>query len=1370
MFRNRISIEAVFCFAVLIAIGVGLAAVPALAQETDLVREQVFREADRLVAEAEAADAHMLAPKNFAKGMEYYRKALRRYERQGKLKDIHRDLERAKEYLYLSVDSAKITRMALARPLAMRALLEDRQLDEQAPRQFSRAEDELQDVIKGAEDGDLRSLHARIAKLEDLYRKVATAAYQGEVLDQARAGLDKQRGQLGRQKHRASVKELDGIKDWVRDQERTGFELADFLALADARIAAVVDILLPEFYRNLPDSLTLGDFVLRVISYQDKGHWSFAEEAAIGVSGLAEVRFHCGLTLMPVFPSGLQVIQQNFVVVETVSDPTTEISTIEAQRLDLDLVVGDEVTLPLAVEKVARDDILAARDDVLGLLEPLIGPGGIMVRFADATIRPSGRPTMGLMTAGSAAYPTDPPWPDIPAEIHVAGFTVQMDSLYITPNEAITWARIALPRSIVDGAGCGPAVLEIGEVAITADCQLYKEMPHAEFGPFIIDKTGMVFRGRGYVVDLDLSVSPPGLGLAASWRGVVLERGATIPLASGTVTANSGYLAADYRFTDGLVTAPGLQARFVLNDRYEFASMIPYGYEIRLGSGYVDVDSSAVAGGQFADGTIELPVRAACDGAAGGVLKAAFTSLAVQDDMDLAGQVTFVNQIFWGELTRNGRETIHFAARPDPSHPDHAYFYLSGKASERHVPKSTADFTSVSWWGDIPTKLEQHNLPGVTLLRIREFTAFTPDVPGGPPKEMVFKHGSGVSLVGTWLNVETLGINGTIFIRPEPSRHQELGDPTVTYYKGGIPFQAELQCVRDKQSCLGVRFSSSAVFDSGLQGILKLGGPCNAQIPFEELEFTSTASLVGGDIDLSGGPVTLEYWGVELVEAIPGEPAGVLSVKTGQIILTQAGIQEPRHFGQPFKLIWGEMLADGNLGELFFDYNTGTQKFDGFSFTPHHIALSKWPDGPDGYLQVCGDNHFNFFGSSYLHIRDYRYTGPDPNGFYGGRNIDLVEPAAESCDPSDLNLHKTWGSALSTFDFDIVYDEDDQDGFLGEGTVALPEHFGNTVDASIQIDHSYMCIGLMGSASNSFLLAGVNMGQSAELWGCITIDGNTLSCITVGFTLAQTADAGLGILGGAGTMIEAKLVITPTVTTFSAAGMMYMDLSLGGNVTVDGSILLQADRAAMSIYGDFQGNFDFGSLAAGLKANGPVNWYLSPVTQYLQGRAGIELWGRSLGSGGVAGGIFVGHNVPKDEVWVFTDTSNKYALNTISMPDDITGVYGFGQISYGQDFGIFSGGIEIYGAIGAFINMTGIPFDEVGGLPLPYIVGNFGVSLHGEILWGVVSASAWVNLQFGVGNPFFFQGTAGLEGCVLWVICASVDVTVRLDETGFHIY
>ena len=81
----------------------------------------------------------------------------------------------------------------------------------------------------------------------------------------------------------------------------------------------------------------------------------------------------------------------------------------------------------------------------------------------------------------------------------------------------------------------------------------------------------------------------------------------------------------------------------------------------------------------------------------------------------------------------------------------------------------------------------------------------------------------------------------------------------------------------------------------------------------------------------------------------------MLSVRTGRVLLTAAGIAEPAHFATPFGLTWGEMLADGNLGELFLDYNNWGQRFDGLGFNPAEIVLSDYePAVTDPYLGLPG--------------------------------------------------------------------------------------------------------------------------------------------------------------------------------------------------------------------------------------------------------------------------------------------------------------------------------------------------------------------------------------------------------------------------------
>jgi hypothetical protein len=63
------------------------------------------------------------------------------------------------------------------------------------------------------------------------------------------------------------------------------------------------------------------------------------------------------------------------------------------------------------------------------------------------------------------------------------------------------------------------------------------------------------------------------------------------------------------------------------------------------------------------------------------------------------------------------------------------------------------------------------------------------------------------------------------------------------------------------------------------------------------------------------------------------------------------------------------------------------------------------------------------------------------------------------------------------------------------------------------------------------------------------------------------------------------------------------------------------------------------------------------------------------------------------------------------------------------------------------------------------VIGHVGVHIWGEILGGLVSAGGWVDMQVMGPYPFSCQGTLGLEGCVLWVFCGSVDVTVGLNSS-----
>jgi len=1342
-----------------------------IAQQSDQIKKQLFQEIEGSLKKARTEKVAFFAPTYFTKAQKYYQSAIEKFEHGDRLSKIQEDIIQANEFLNQAYMIKDISAIALKDILQLRESMIKLKIANHAPIKYAQTERKFQELLLVAEQGDIRRVQSKFDDTKARYQNAFIEAYEKSIIPSMENNLKKSSTHLSRDEIKNVRSDIKQLKQWFKTEQKKDYQIIDLAAKLDERIADIQLVAYPEFYRNLPDTLLIDGFTLYVISYTDKGSYDLANNVAVGLSGEAKFEFNCpNSTIFPILRK-LQKVN-TLKVVNTINKPTAEITLEEAKLIDPSAKVGHTISNETVNRNLAIADRQYFLDERFKDFQLVPQDDMIHVRFEDVTISPTPSETKCTITKGQAWYPTITPKPPVPVELEIAGFTMLMDSIVLHPSGGSVLARLELPKSISDATGCGPAILDLGKIYLSSACMLYKELPDSTFGPFVMDQTGMVFHGSGYTMDLSYFHAIPGSGAHPMWRGIVFNEGETIIDSSKTIISNTGYLGAAYKFKDAKVYFNGLHGKFNLKQSFSFTTLLPYYFQIDINNGYLDVEKCEVSGGQFTNGNIRLPKVAVCDGSPDNQITANFSNLTVQSDLDLAGKVTLSNKLYWGELEKV--EKIFYAATPKSTIPNYAWFYLPGEPTTRFVPKAKTDF-NISWSSDIAADLETNQISGVTILHLLDFDIHTLDIPNPESNMISFREGKGVSLNGSWINIEGNGVNAHFTIYPQ-SQNEELGNPSITFYKGKDPFNATIKCSNirnDKdEQCIDYKFSSSAVFDSNIEGILDIDGPSNVDIPFADLGSTSTAELVGGKIDLSDGPVTLDYWKVELVSTSDTEPAGVLSVRTGQIILTQAGIREKRHFAKPFKLLWGEMLADGNLGELFFNYNSAGQKFDGILFSPHLIALSKYDPSVNGYLHVCGDNHFDFFGSHYLSINDSVYTGSDPTNTYNGRIIELLDKASGKCKKSNLVINKIWGNKTSLFDIKIQYDDNDQDGFLGEGYVKMTDIFSSRLMGSLQLDSTGAQIGLLLGTSGNFKLNAVEIGSATELWGCINIKGDTLKCITLGFTMSVYGQSEFGLLGDVTGMIESKMVIKPTMTSFTAAGKMTLDMfaGLGSSfISVDGSMSLIANYNENSVYGDFQGKFDMGQFFSGFEADAHVNWYLSPTTQYIQGRGSIEIYDMSLG-GGVSGGLFIGNNVDPNDAWVLNDSHNRYKINTNELPSRISGIYGFGMVDFSMDFGIFGGGIEIYAGVGAFLNLPGEIGDEVTGLPLPFIIANLGVSLHGEILWGVVSASAWVDLQMGVGIPFYFEGSAGLEGCALWVMCTSVDVTVRLDEDGFDIY
>ena len=86
---------------------------------------------------------------------------------------------------------------------------------------------------------------------------------------------------------------------------------------------------------------------------------------------------------------------------------------------------------------------------------------------------------------------------------------------------------------------------------------------------------------------------------------------------------------------------------------------------------------------------------------------------------------------------------------------------------------------------------------------------------------------------------------------------------------------------------------------------------------------------------------------------------------------------------------------------------------------------------------------------------------------------------------------------------------------------------------------------------------------------------------------------------------------------------------------------------------------------------------------YLQGQVKVSVCSWAA-QGGLEGGFFLGESVPSNLVWVLQPSNVHFGVTTMIFPPTLTGVFAYGQISYGVTYYIFGGGVDIYVAMGAF--------------------------------------------------------------------------------------
>jgi hypothetical protein len=1242
---------------------------------------------------------------------------------------------------------------------------------------FSEADEFFEKAVQKADKKDLSAAKDLENAALQKYLLIAINDLVKGLNDNIRSELTANRSVIGSGKYSEGMKELDAIEILIKQFSFEKSSLSAFLQEINLKIKQLFDKL--GIIQSSPANLVMADFVI----FHDKGHLQVERDYIHGFSiltGTGRLKYCCNLLCKSFKPGYISdktpvgsienLNSFEFTVVKKVRSAKDEILLEDALLIDPSAKRGRKVMLELVANKESQDDIIQEKESLLNALK-YSDSEDIPINFNDLKVVRTKMETVGRVVEGFAFYSVINDKKTRPFEVSLpSNFVLSFDSLILSPDFCKVNAKLYLPNSLTRGADCSAAWLDIGLININKRCEFYKELVTNKYGPIEIGTTNMNISGTGYIIDFSSAKSFTSIIQDNNWKGVILLNGQTKGT-TAVVISNIGYLQAKYSFTNAFITSSGLKATFNLSAPFKYKTLLPSGYQIQFNNALVKLDSSDIEGGNLQNGSVSLPVTAVLDHLQSQI-QVTFTDLQIYRNRNIYGNVSTPDFISWGEYTKEGLKA--YATSMDKNIT--GYLYFSGKSRPAYLPVSgstfNAEIKSYSYH-----YLDSVGLSGATFTSVKDFSVFTPDIPN-TSAPLFFNR-----MFNAWINILSNGVNARIE-SSGPEKNTELGPvnssqyvcPGVPFILLGIadPFYIEKDAL--KRPNFIMNFVESAVFRSDLKGYLKIGGPSKINLAFKEMLFTSTSQNAGGKVDLST-PAKLDYWGVELVQKPGFSNGGLVCVKTGQVILSASGLAEKRHFLTPFYLTWGEMLATGDMGRLFFDYNTGGQQFDGFNFVPFTVALSKADTVRfhNGYLKAAGDVHFPFFGGDYLNINDWK--SDSLSAPYNSRRIKLSNTTEFNTRPSVTNISGNWAGNLGIFKYDIMYSADDQDGFTGTGTAGLQYIANSLIASTVVLKSTGQCISLKDPTSSNHTLAigpVANFGITNNLWGCGCIVNDQLKELVLGGEITTAANISVAVRSAGN--LTFTFLVSPSVSQMTLDGIAYLSIAASFDVEANGHFALTVDRGNNFIDGNISAILKVSTIGSSpIEANGDVNWHFGGAgnnfSQYVQGFLNMNVLSETA-----QGGFYMGYNAPKSKAWVLDGPDPRYRLNKGAMPEYLNGVYGYILYGKGFDFFLFSGGIDIFAGVGVFylspqqVNDLGANSSGLAIPLVPYIVGNLGGSIHGEILAGFVSASASINLQLIAPYPGSFEGTVSLKGCVLWVACKSVSLTVGLNTSdGLYI-
>lgn len=155
------------------------------------LHQALFSEADKAMASARAANAELLAPKSWGRGVAAYDEAASQVKRGDSLERIRTNLATANAEFTTAVNSARIAETAFDTTLKARNAAEVANAAELAGAQWQDAEKEFNRATTKLESGSSDSAKKIALSANELYRSAELVAVKAGILGQARTLIEK---------------------------------------------------------------------------------------------------------------------------------------------------------------------------------------------------------------------------------------------------------------------------------------------------------------------------------------------------------------------------------------------------------------------------------------------------------------------------------------------------------------------------------------------------------------------------------------------------------------------------------------------------------------------------------------------------------------------------------------------------------------------------------------------------------------------------------------------------------------------------------------------------------------------------------------------------------------------------------------------------------------------------------------------------------------------------------------------------------------------------------------------------------------------------------------------------------------------------